>query len=505
MHGIFKEVIRWIWIKDHIIADPAADRQVVLPWSLGFGRNGAKSRDLTKRLVAASFVGDGIIVALTLWLSYLVRFNTPIKEMEVVVSPDLLSYAGYITFASLLYVSMLVYAGVYNSRTVLRLRIITGRVFKWSFVWTGFLLLGVFMLRLEPPLSRVFCVLGWILTPISVLMWRSLFYFIVTRSSFLKNLKQRIAFVGWNSEAAKLVDSFNRDRASTYQAAGYFRTAVDMDDPDVQCLGSIDDFETYLEHGKVDVMMLVDLDFDHGRVLELASACIREMVDFKVVPSYYQILLSGLDLETIGGIPIMGVSRLPLDRVTNRAAKRIIDILGALIGLTISLPIIAFFGLLVFVESPGPIFYSQQRLGRNGKIFKMFKIRSMRVNAEQDGKPGWTVQNDPRRLKVGAFMRKWNIDEVPQFWNVLTGEMSLVGPRPERPELIATFKYDIAYYNARHNAKPGITGWAQVNGLRGNTDLTERIKCDLWYLENWSTMLDFQIMWLTFLKRENAG
>jgi lipopolysaccharide/colanic/teichoic acid biosynthesis glycosyltransferase len=137
-------------------------------------------------------------------------------------------------------------------------------------------------------------------------------------------------------------------------------------------------------------------------------------------------------------------------------------------------------------------------------MFYIFKIRSMHVNAEALGKPQWAQQNDQRRLRIGTFMRKWNIDEVPQFWNVLIGEMSLVGPRPERPELIARFKSKIPHYQARHIYRPGITGWAQVNGWRGNTDLDERIRHDIWYLENWSVWLDFRIMIHTFFRRENA-
>jgi exopolysaccharide biosynthesis polyprenyl glycosylphosphotransferase len=229
------------------------------------------------------------------------------------------------------------------------------------------------------------------------------------------------------------------------------------------------------------------------------------MVEFKVVPSYFQILVSGLHLETVGGIPVLGVGRLPLDRIVCRAFKRTIDIAGAIVGLLLSLPIICIFGTIVYLESRGPIFYRQRRSGRNGKPFDIVKIRSMRLDAEGNGKVGWTVQNDPRRLRIGTFMRRWNIDEVPQFWNVLKGEMSLVGPRPERPELVATFKREIPHYNARHNAKPGITGWAQVNGLRGNTDLAQRINYDLWYMENWSPILDFQIMCMTFFKHRNAA
>jgi exopolysaccharide biosynthesis polyprenyl glycosylphosphotransferase len=236
----------------------------------------------------------------------------------------------------------------------------------------------------------------------------------------------------------------------------------------------------------------------------LANLCEREMVQFKIVPSYFQILVSGLHLETVSGVPVLGVSQLPLDLPVNFLLKRMTDIVGALVGLILSIPLIAFFSMLVYAESPGPVIYRQRRMGRNGQPFDILKIRSMRLDAEAGTGVGWTVKEDPRRLRVGAFMRRWNIDEVPQFWNVLKGEMSLVGPRPERPELIQNFKDEIPHYNARHNAKPGITGWAQIKGLRGDTDLGERIRADLYYLENWNMLLDFQIMALTFVKRRNA-
>jgi exopolysaccharide biosynthesis polyprenyl glycosylphosphotransferase len=214
--------------------------------------------------------------------------------------------------------------------------------------------------------------------------------------------------------------------------------------------------------------------------------------------------VSGLHLERYSGIPILGLSRLPLDRMFNRLVKRIVDIVGAIFGLLLSLPLIAIFGTLIYLESPGPIFYRQRRLGRNGKTFHMLKLRSMRLDAEKDGKVGWSTKEDPRRLQIGGFMRRWNIDEVPQFWNVLKGEMSLVGPRPERPELIRNFTHQIPHYNARHTVKPGITGWAQVNGLRGDTDLTARIMHDLYYVEHWNLLFDFETMISTFFKNTNG-
>jgi exopolysaccharide biosynthesis polyprenyl glycosylphosphotransferase len=253
-----------------------------------------------------------------------------------------------------------------------------------------------------------------------------------------------------------------------------------------------------------DIMLVADTSIPAQQLQTLASLCEKEFVQLKVVPSYFTILVSGLHLETISGIPILGVSQLPLDGSFNKLTKRLIDIFGAIVGLLLSAPLIAVFGTLVYLESPGPIFYRQRRLGRNGKTFEILKIRSMRLDAEQDGKVGWSTKNDLRRLKIGTFMRKWNIDEVPQFWNVLKGEMSLVGPRPERPELIRNFKHDIPHYNARHTVKPGITGWAQVNGLRGDTDLAERISHDLYYVEHWNVLFDLQTMFLTFCKNKNA-
>ena len=250
-------------------------------------------------------------------------------------------------------------------------------------------------------------------------------------------------------------------------------------------------------------MLVSDLNLTRDELTSLSVLCEKELVDFKIVPNCFQILLSGLSLESISGVPVLGVSRLPLHSSFNQYLKRTVDIAGALVGLLLSAPVIGVLGLLVWLEDRGPIFYGQTRIGRDGQPFRIWKIRSMKRDSEKHG-VGWTVKGDKRLLKCGGFMRKYNLDEVPQFWNVLTGEMSLVGPRPERPELIASLKEEIPHYQARHDVKPGITGWAQVNGFRGDTCLRERIKCDLFYIENWHFLWDFQIMLLTFYKRDNA-
>jgi exopolysaccharide biosynthesis polyprenyl glycosylphosphotransferase len=270
-------------------------------------------------------------------------------------------------------------------------------------------------------------------------------------------------------------------------------------------LGSLHQLEEILQRNAIDVAVLTESEsLQREGVAFVAKVCEREHVEFKMVPHFFEILISGLRPSVVGGVSVLGVDSLPLNGYQNRLLKRAVDILGASIGLLFSIPLMLFFGALVYWESPGPILYRQVRSGRHGRLFDILKIRSMRMDAEGGGKPLWAKENDPRRLKIGAFMRKWNIDEVPQFWNVLKGDMSLVGPRPERPELIEHFKFSVPHYQTRHSCLPGMSGWAQVNGWRGNTSLEERIRFDIWYVENWNIFLDFRIILLTFFHQRNA-
>jgi exopolysaccharide biosynthesis polyprenyl glycosylphosphotransferase len=232
--------------------------------------------------------------------------------------------------------------------------------------------------------------------------------------------------------------------------------------------------------------------------------CERAMVSFNFVPDLFRLLTITMDIQTVEGIPILGTAKWPLDYFWNRTAKRLEDIAGALVGLFISAPFIVVAALLIKRSSPGPVFYRQERCGEKGRPFTIYKLRTMAVDAEQQSGPVWTVENDPRRTAVGSVLRAYNIDELPQFWNVLKGDMSLVGPRPERPHFVEQFKEDISRYMWRHSYRPGMTGWAQVNGLRGNTSIRERSKYDLYYLENWSLALDFKILARTLFTRTNA-
>ena len=466
----------------------------------------ARDKALPDRLVVATLICDTIVIVYALVFSFWFRFQTPLSEIGVPSPARLPDYFGYIASGAVALVFILMTFGVYERNALLRFRFVSLQTLKACFWWAATFLSVSLVLQFQPPISRMFIVSACLLTPAALLGWRWLLHRYLARSFVAVNLRQRILFVGWNKDAERLADEFAQDPVSAYQVVGCIGSKGARVSRALHpgFLGQYEDLLDVIRDKAIDMVILTDVNGVKGDIVRLANTCEREMVDFKVVPSYFQILVSGLHLETVSGVPVLGVSRLPFDRSVNIFLKRFVDVIGALVGLVLAAPIIAIFGAIVYWESPGPIFYRQRRLGRAGMEFDILKIRSMRLDAEVAGQVGWTTKDDPRRLRIGAFMRRMNIDEVPQFWNVLKGEMSLVGPRPERPELIRNFKHEIPHYNARHNAKPGITGWAQVNGLRGDTDLNERIKCDLWYLENWNLFLDFQIMFLTFIKREHA-
>jgi exopolysaccharide biosynthesis polyprenyl glycosylphosphotransferase len=460
--------------------------------------------------VLASFVGDVLMTWAAAHVAFWLRFQTGLKVYGNGGDMAFQQYTGYIWLACLSLPMALAWQGIYNRQVLLRNRWIAAKISRAVLIWTlGFLSLTL-ALRLSPSISRGYVALNGACALLLVLGWRYFFNQYLHQPQRIRTLQQRTLFVGWNEDAQRLWRTLSNDQAHAFHMIGWVDAArfqtqefnAQAPDEAIPYLGHVEDMQRLISLHGVDLVVVADLPRE--QLVQLANLCEREMIQFKLAPSVFRIFVSGLALETIAGTPVLGINRLPLDSTLNVLLKRGLDLVGGVIGLALSAPIIAFFGACVYLESRGRVFYRQRRCGRQGVSFEIIKIRSMRLDAESMSGPLWCKKDDPRRLRVGSFMRRWNIDELPQFWNVLKGEMSLVGPRPERPELIQNFKHQIPHYNARHAAKPGMTGWAQIKGLRGDTDLSERIRCDLWYLENWSLMLDLQIMFLTFFKRNNA-
>ncbi|MDP0492486.1 MAG: exopolysaccharide biosynthesis polyprenyl glycosylphosphotransferase [Verrucomicrobiota bacterium JB023] len=462
-----------------------------------------------QKIIFTSFVGDLLVVVASLCAAYLVRFETFLGSVGVAdFGVTLHDYFGHIIVGTVVMMGLMINFRLYDARGFLRFRPMVKSVVYACMGWSVVFMSVALVLKIDPAISRIYCMVAGFITMSFLLGWRLLLHRLIRKNSWGDALRQRVVFLGWNNECEAAMRRYNGMEGDELMVAGVVSPQIgsfeDTPPEDVPILGSFDELRRSIRETEADMLVAVNGSTDRKTLLEVSEICEREFVDFKLVPSCFQVLVSGLQLETVNGMPVLGIGKLPLHYTFNNGLKRAFDIVGALMGLCLFGPLIGLFMLLVRLESKGPVIYRQVRLGLNGRPFHIFKIRSMKTDAESSGSPGWTVKNDPRCLRVGAFMRRWNIDELPQFWNVLIGDMSLVGPRPERPELINDFKEEIPHYNVRHNIKPGLTGWAQINGLRGDTCLATRVKFDLHYMENWNFLWDLRIMALTFVKRSGA-
>jgi Undecaprenyl-phosphate glucose phosphotransferase len=313
---------------------------------------------------------------------------------------------------------------------------------------------------------------------------------------------KRILIAGSGDLGRLVADKILEHRELGYQIIGFVDDRAGGDHlgyRGLPLLGTIDEAGEIAARESVDHLYVALPPEQHVRMLELLDITSREMVDVKVVPDLLQVIALRARLEDLDGVPVINVNDVPLQGF-NSALKRALDIgisTMALIVLAVPIAVIAF---LVKLTSRGEVFYRQERMGLDGKSFTILKFRSMCEDAESETGPVWTVPGDSRITPFGRFLRRSNFDELPQLWNVLRGDMSIVGPRPERPHFVEQFKHRIPQYMLRHKVKAGLTGWAQVNGWRGNTPLEKRIEYDLYYIENWSVRLDLKIMWLTLVR-----
>jgi len=310
---------------------------------------------------------------------------------------------------------------------------------------------------------------------------------------------QRILVVGAGALGREITTKIVAHRELGFEVVGFLD-----DDPGklgtlvagVPVIGTLRQAEDVLDSERIDqVFLALPLDA-HKKMLQMLDIMARECVEIRLVPDILQYATLKAVMEDVDGTPVINLSQVPLQGWSSMI-KRMIDIgiaIPVMIGLIPVMPIIA---LLIWLEDRGPIFYRQERMGLDGKPFMILKFRTMRVDAEATSGPVWAIKDDPRRTRIGRFLREWSLDELPQIWNVWMGDMSIVGPRPERPTFVREFKHKIPRYMLRHRVKSGITGWAQVHGWRGNTSIKKRIQYDLYYIQNWSLGLDFKILWMT--------
>jgi exopolysaccharide biosynthesis polyprenyl glycosylphosphotransferase len=462
-------------------------------------------------LLTLQLFGDVLLCFAGLSLGYWLRFESPLRiiSFEPTAVSNYLDYLPLLALGTAFFIGACAHLRLYDPRFLLRPNEARSIIFRGVFFWFIAFLSTSLVLKFQPPISRLFVTVSSLITLVILIGWRSVFHLWLTHSRLRDRITQRVALVGWTQEASDIAEAILKDQYHPYEIIGIIATpagSTAMLAPTHPFLGHIDRLENAIAIHRLDIVIIADPDLSKEQLMAAAAKCERGYASLKVAPSFFQIFISNLRLQTISGTPILGVEEMPLETWTNSFAKRAIDIVGALVGLLISLPIIAVLAVLIKRESPtGPVFFRQTRIGAGHRSFQLFKLRSMNPDASRhDNETQSTRLGDQRLLRIGSFMRRWNLDELPQFWNVLRGEMSLVGPRPERPYHVEQLAREIPHYQPRHLVKPGITGWAQVNGLRGDTSLVERIKYDLYYIENWSLWFDFQILALTFVRRQNA-
>ena len=462
------------------------------------------------RLLIAFYVVSDALLGLTAFvLAYTIRFKTNLIPITKGV-PPLRQYINLLPF-----IAVLVPLG-FHLQSLYRLRRGRSRVDDFFAVFVGSILAVVFGIVATLYVQTYIAPNDTGAFQVSQAVWGLFLILNVTLAFGLRELMREVFERRWRAglglkrvliagsgELGRLVaDKIIEHRELGYQIVGFVDDRAEGDHlgyRGLPLLGTIEDAAQIALRESIDHLYVALPPDQHLRMIDLIESTSRECIDVKVVPDLLQVIALRARLEDLDGVPVINVNDVPLQGF-NSAVKRAIDMAISALALAVFAIPLALVAALVRLTSKGPVFYHQERMGLDGKSFTIVKFRSMSHDAERDTGPVWAQHNDPRVTAFGRFLRRSNIDELPQLWNVLRGDMSIVGPRPERPHFVAQFKHRIPQYMLRHKVKAGLTGWAQVNGWRGNTPVEKRIEYDLYYIENWSVRLDLKIMWLTLTK-----
>lgn len=446
---------------------------------------------------------DAVATAVSLWVAYFLRFGAGLVPPGGDWDPQVYLLAW--PFVVVLLVVCFSFMRLYDYGMKTFDLEIFHRITNAAFIATVLFVLAEFFLR-SASYSRALTLLSFVCVVAGVSIGRYHLDLYLTHRKLAGLDIRRVAIIGAGRAAAALAQRIAANPQYGYQVAGFISENGESCETDRAAtqprLGHLTDFDRLVRSGVADVVIVASPHVSHDDFLKIFQRCEEHFVACKIAPDLFEMLLRDMEVENLEGIPLMHFKETPLQG-WNFVLKRLFDIVVSSVVLILSLPVFAVVAILIKLESEGPIFYLQERMGLDGRVFRMIKFRSMRLDAESSG-PVWSRDNDPRRTRVGRMIRALNFDELPQLINVILGHMSLVGPRPERPYFIDQFRQHLPRYMARHRVRAGITGWAQVNGLRGNTSITERLKFDLYYVENWSFWMDVKILIMTIWGRGRA-
>jgi len=451
-----------------------------------------------KLINKALFLMDALVIIASFLFTWYIRFYSGIMDIE----GGILKFKAYLIPVLIM---VPVYILIYNFRRLYngdRVVFISKEIINVivANIYGIILFTGVLFLTKQIDYSRSVLVIFFVVCTIFTIIERVVIRLVMRGARKNgRNVKYTI-FVGFSDGTKKFYKLINENKHWGYKVLGIFED-IEIKYGDLQYLGKLGDLDNYLSENRDVDEIIITLEMkDYDKLKDIIAACEKLGVRAQIIPTYYKYLPAKPYVEEIGGIPLINMRYIPLDNILNKAIKRGIDIIGSSIAIIIFSPIMIIAAILVKTTSKGPLIFKQERIGLNRNPFVMYKFRSMREQDPEEEKENWTVKNDPRKTKIGNFIRKTSIDELPQIFNVLLGDMSLIGPRPERPFYVEKFKDEIPKYMVKHQVRPGITGWAQVNGWRGDTSIQKRIECDIYYIENWSLTLDIKIVFLTVFK-----
>ena len=344
----------------------------------------------------------------------------------------------------------------------------------------------------------IFYVLNILLSSVYRVILRDLLRHIRKKGYNLKH----VLLVGYSRAAEQYIERIIQNPSWGYQIMGVLDDHMDrkVNFKGIGVIGEIDEIYRLLPENNLDEIAITLSLSDYDRLEEIVSFCEKSGVHTKFIPDYNAVIPTKPYTEDLDGLPVINIRNVPLTSGWNQFLKRSMDLIGGVAACVIFSPAMLICAILIKLTSEGPVLFKQERIGLHNRPFYMYKFRSMRLQTVEDEARGWTVKGDPRVTGIGKFMRKTSLDELPQLFNILKGDMSLIGPRPERPQFVEKFKEEIPRYMVKHQVRPGMTGWAQVNGYRGDTSIRKRIDCDIYYIENWTLGLDFKIIILTFIK-----
>lgn len=461
-------------------------------------------KDNQKQFNRLHVVLDGLVIAFSYTVTWFVYIGSNLFYEDHQVLPTQI-YLGALVFIIPVYLILYGAFHLYTPKRVQGRRLEFANIVKANTI--GFLIftLVLYMAGKNPYLhefSRTLVALFFVVNIIFETIERIIIRRTLRMIRFSGYNQKHIVLVGYSRAAEGYIDRILLNPEWGYQIYGIMddNHEIGYEYKGIPVIGRLEALKDMLAMNVLDEIAITLSLKEYSELADIVADCEKSGVHTKFIPDYNNIIPTRPYTEDLLGLPVINIRHVPLNDLLNKTVKRIVDIFGTIVAIILFSPIMLLAALLIKLTSSGPVIYSQERVGLHNRPFRMYKFRSMEVQAPSDEKSRWTTPRDPRVTPFGRFIRKTSIDEMPQLFNILIGDMSLVGPRPERPFFVERFKEEIPRYMIKHQVRPGLTGWAQINGYRGDTSITKRIEHDLYYIENWTLGLDFKILFLTIFK-----